>query len=282
MNNVEATDLTLNDSVSAHLDSDSYTWYSFTASENDSYLINIITEDSPITLLQSTVESGESINYIDDYYESSVDLAENEIVWIRIDSSEDADYTITVTKGEDNIIPEEVCAECNGVNGEHQETCSHYGENVEDSDEDDNLIYDVTAWSDYNDGGYHNDDPTSTYEADQISFELPVGFTGNFGARYDGLNLAPGTYQLSFDFVADGMVDADIRIRYEDGDDVFLPGAYSSYEPWTNILTFTIEETIENGSLTILLYTDSVNEGSLPASNVSISNISLVLIGDLD
>lgn len=167
------------------------------------------------------------------------------------------------------------CSECNGVNG-HMETCSHYGEDIEDGDEDDSLIFDVTAWSDYNDGWSADYEATNTYTGDSVSIELPAAYSGYFGAKYSGIDLEAGTYQLTFDLAVIGMADVEICVRDAEGNAVFEAMGDSGYDPVTNTFTFTIDEAIEGGSLTMVFYTDSSMEGSIGASNVSVTNISLV------
>ena len=203
----------------------------------------------------------------DDYVFVKLVTEQNPLGYISVD------YTYEVI---DDIIPDEICEECGGVNGNHSENCSHYGEWIEDGDEDDSLIFDVTAWSDYNGGNYQSDETTNSYTGDSVSIELPVGFSGNFGAKYDGLDLEAGTYQLTFDLAVIGMADVEICVRDAEGNAVFEAMGDSGYDPVTNTFTFTIDEAIEGGSLTMLFYADSVNEGSIGASNVSVTNISLV------
>ncbi|HPY86186.1 MAG TPA: hypothetical protein PLS20_14290, partial [Ruminococcus flavefaciens] len=149
-------------------------------------------------------------------------------------------------------------------------------ENIEDGDEDDSLIFDVTSWSDYNGGWSADYEATNTYTGDSVSIELPAAYSGYFGAKYSGIDLEAGTYQLTFDLAVIGMADVEICIRDAEGNAVFEAMGDSGYDPVTNTFTFTIDEAIEGGSLTMVFYTDSSMEGSIGASNVSVTNISLV------
>lgn len=135
---------------------------------------------------------------------------------------------------------------------------------------------DVTAWSDYNGGWSADYEATNTYTGDSVSIELPAAYSGYFGAKYSGIDLEAGTYQLTFDLAVIGMADVEICVRDAEGNAVFEAMGDSGYDPVTNTFTFTIDEAIEGGSLTMVFYTDSSMEGSIGASNVSVTNISLV------
>ena len=58
------------------------------------------------------------------------------IIIESLDGSAIGDFNASFINDSDAIIPEEVCSECYGVDGYHFDNCSHYGENVQDSDED--------------------------------------------------------------------------------------------------------------------------------------------------
>ena len=85
----------------------------------------------------------------DDYAFVKLVTEQNPLGYISVD------YTYEVI---DDIIPEEVCSECGGVDGYHEETCSHYGEVIDDGDDDeyDEYIDDIpviatidSEWEEY-------------------------------------------------------------------------------------------------------------------------------------
>ncbi len=145
-----------------------------------------------------------------------------------------------------------------------------------------NLIDNASNWSSYC-VDFASDEPTHTFDANNIDIQLPVGFYGNFGAKYSSFDLSAGNvYELSFDLATDGMTSPEVYII--DGDGTIIQDLIPEFglfydEAQTNTYTFTATEDYSDCELIFYFYTDSVTEGSIPSSFVTISNISLSVTG---
>ena len=148
LNKLVATAMTVDNVVSGSLNTDSYKWYCFTAPTAGSYMITAASDSYWFDLWTENGDySGSQYNgwYFDGHYDCYFDLAEGETVWFRINSNEDTDldYSVIVTQNDDDIIPEEVCDECGGTDGHHEEWCSQYEVYVEEEGNDDEDIVEI-------------------------------------------------------------------------------------------------------------------------------------------